>query len=61
MKKIGNGKHPIYIHEYKGFTIEKTGTRDYPWNIYKNGDHVGFGRTVRDCKTMIDDGCFDDD
>lgn len=51
------------IHRYKGFNIVKTGTRNYPWNIYKEDGHgygewVGFGRTLRDCKSDIDTGCY---
>lgn len=51
------------IHKYKGYNIVKTGTKDYPWNIYKNtdigfGDWVGFGKTLKECKTTIDE-CFD--
>lgn len=47
------------VHEYKGFNIVKTGTRKFPWNIYKNdgvgfGDWVGYGRTLKDCKSDID-------
>lgn len=55
--------------EYKGYIIERDGTREYPYNVYKpdpkpnfprNTIHVGFGRTIRSCKADIDEGCFDD-
>lgn len=52
-------------HSYKGFTIEKDGTREFPWNIYRDkhipyqDDHVGFDRTIKCCKAAIDAGCFD--
>lgn len=61
MKTIGNGKHPLKIHEYKGFTIERDGTKEFPWNVYKNGNHVGYGSTIKDCKTIIDDGCCEEE
>ena len=61
MKKIGNGKNPLTIHEYKGFEIERTGTKEFPWNVYKNDKHVGYGRTIKDCKTIIDDGNCNDE
>ena len=53
------------FYKYKCFNIVKTGTRAYPWNIYKDtgrgyGDNVGYGRTLADCKSDIDAGLFDD-
>ena len=53
------------IHPYKGFNIVKTGTSEYPWNIYKDtgrgfGDHVGFEKTIKECKYSIDIGLFDE-
>ena len=52
-------------HKYKGFNIVKTGTKKYPWNIYKDDGHgfgkwVGYGETLSGCKMSIDDGCYDD-
>lgn len=49
----------LVIHQYKGYNIVKTGIKEYPWNIYKDdghgfGDHVGYGKTLKDCKSDID-------
>ena len=54
MQKIGNGKHPLTIHKYKGFDIIKNGTPELPWNIYDAYERVGSGRTIKDCKSDID-------
>ena len=53
-------------HYYKGYEIEKNGTKKYPWNIYKveyskalNREYrvnVGFERTFKLCKECIDNG-----
>ena len=53
----------IVIHKYKGFNIVKTGTPSYPWNVYKEdghgfGEHVSFGKTLKDCKSDIDNMVF---
>ena len=40
----------LIIHQYKGYNIVKTGIKAYPWNIYKDDDHVGYGKTLKDCK-----------
>lgn len=53
----------LIIHKYKGFNIVKTGTKSFPWNIYKEDGHgfgslVGCGRTIKDCKFDIDYGNF---
>ena len=69
MKKIGNGKNSICEHTYKGFIMTKTGTREFPWNIYKekvwvDNDgkshtvyaHAGFAMRLRDCRDLIDKG-----
>ena len=49
----------LVIHKYKNYNIVKTGTTEYPWNIYKDtghgfGDHVGYGKTLSSCKYDID-------
>ncbi len=60
-------------HFYKGFLLEKNGTKDYPWNIYrpdglcKTGPYAGqmkwrfetFERTMKDCKALIDSGAIE--
>lgn len=53
-------------HKYKGFEIWKTGTKDYPWNIYRMDyskvlkravpTHVGYERTLKECRMAIDNG-----
>jgi hypothetical protein len=58
-------------HFYKDFQIVNNGTKEYPWNIYamrynpylKRGslEHVGYDKTLRACKRLIDDRCFDDE
>jgi len=52
------------VHTYKGYSLVRNGTKENPWNIYKPdghgyGDWVGYGRTLKDCKSDIDNGCFD--
>lgn len=57
-------------HYYKDYEIVKNGTSEFPWNIYamrrnpysrrEVRTHVGYARTLKDCKHMIDDGIFDD-
>lgn len=61
------------IHHYKGFDIIKDGKKNLEWNIYKpfkdvsiiTGNEVilrhwvGCGRRIIDCKTDIDNGCFE--
>lgn len=52
-------------HYYKGYIMLRNGTKEYPWNIYKLEystalckevpTHVGFEKTIRDCKAAIDD------
>lgn len=54
------------VHKYKGFCIVKTGTPAFPWNIYKPDGHgfgswVGCGKTLKSCKTDIDNKCFEED
>lgn len=51
-------KMNIY-REYKGYKLAKNGTKNYPWNIYKGNEWVGFGATLKQCKFDIDNGCFD--
>lgn len=47
-------------HKYKGFILRRSGYVNTRWNIYnKNGDWVGYGRTMSECKNDIDAGCFD--
>lgn len=53
------------IHKYKGFNIVRTGTKNNPWNIYKEDGHgfgewVGYGRTLKECKIDIDNGNYED-
>ena len=49
-------------YSYKGFTLKRNGYPATPWNIYNtNGVWVGFGKTMADCKTTINDGCYDED
>lgn len=53
-------------HTYKGLVILRTGTSEYPWNIYRidfskvlNREiytHVGYERTLKECRNAIDDG-----
>lgn len=60
----------LSTHKYKGYELIKNGTREFPWNIYamrKNPysqkevrTHVGYARTLNDCKIDIDAGVFDD-
>ena len=50
---------------YKNYIIAKDGTTAYPYNVYsiyddKRGEHVGYGRTLKDCKADIDAGVFDE-
>ena len=48
-----NGRPWIWV--YKGYEIRKTGTSEYPYNIYdKNHNHVGYERTLSHCKYFID-------
>ena len=54
------------VHKYKGYNIVRTGTINYPWNIYKDDGHgygtwVGCGRTLKECKKDVDEGCFNDE
>ena len=62
MRDAKNWKIP-----YKGFIIVQDGTNAYPWNIYIDkgnglyGEHVGYDRTIKRCKSLIDDGCFDEE
>lgn len=56
----------VVIHTYKGFSLVRNGTSDYPWNIYIPDGHgfgnwVGFDRTLNLCKASIDAGAFDED
>lgn len=51
-------------HKYKGYNIVKTGTKEYPFNIYKDtgigfGDFVGSAPSLKDAKNNIDDGDYD--
>lgn len=49
-------------HIYKTFILKRNGCHETPWNIYnQHGVWVGFGYTLKGCKSEIDDGCFDDD
>lgn len=71
MDKIGNGNKPLTIHTYKGYDLIKDGSPEVPWNVYKSfveisfitkqsvilREWVGYGRTIKDCKKIIDDGC----
>lgn len=53
-------------HTYKGFKIWKTGTKNYPWNIYRMDyskvlnkevpTHVGYARTLKECRECINEG-----
>ena len=53
-------------HKYKGYIITRTGTKEYPWNIYRLDyskflkkevpTHVGYAETIKACKYMIDEG-----
>lgn len=46
------------VHYYKGFTLRRNGYPKTPWNIYKDGEWVGYGYTLKGCKMDIDNGCF---
>ena len=53
----------ILIHPYKEYNIARTGTDIYPWNIYKQngselGEHISFGRTLKECIEDINNNCF---
>lgn len=60
------GKENKMDHKYKGFEIWRTGTKDYPWNIYRMDynkvlkkevpTHVGFAATLKACRECIDMG-----
>ena len=50
-------------HNYKGFNIVRNGTKDCPWNIYKDdgyghGKRVSCDKTIKQCKDSIDNGDF---
>lgn len=58
-------------HKYKGFEIWRTGTKDYSWNIYRMDfskflkkevpTHVGYGKTLKECRQSIDMGLCDEE
>lgn len=53
----------VIIYEYDEFNIVRTGTKDYPWNIYKNdgvgfGEWVSCGKTIKECANIIEVGIF---
>ena len=49
-------------HYYKGFILVRNGYPKTPWNIYnQNNVWIAGGETLKECKTDIDNGCFDKD
>jgi len=44
------------VHKYKGYMIDKDGSREMPWNIYKDNylNWIGCGKTLKECKVNID-------
>ena len=66
-------KNKTKVHYYKGFELIKDGKKTLGWNIYKPYSGVsaiagkevtirwwiGCGRRIIDCKTDIDNGCFE--
>ena len=53
----------MMIHKYKGYNLVRNGTRELPWNIYKDGEYgygdwCGCSYTLKSCKIEIDEGLF---
>lgn len=62
-----------YQHFYKGYSLERSGTKEYPWNIYRPAghykagpykgqvkwEHVGFERSLKACKALINSGAIE--
>lgn len=62
----------IHYYKDKEFRLVRDGSKWYPWNIYKwmaspysrtkekSYWHVGFARTLKECKSYIDTGCYEE-
>lgn len=60
-------------HYYKGYLLERNGTREFPWNIYKTARIIKSGiyagqplwewaacdTTMKNCKKLIDEGVLE--
>lgn len=58
VKKDGKGRP--WLYDYEGYEIRKTGTSEYPYNIYKDNNHVGYERTIKDCIYFINNKNLDE-
>lgn len=62
-----------YRHMYRGYLLERSGGKEYPWNIYRargtykvgpyagtpRWEHVGFEKSLKDCRETINSGAIE--
>ena len=56
-------------HRYKGYILVRNGTREMPWNVYKERQYIhvkavyrewmGFAETMKQAKADIDSGAYE--
>lgn len=47
-----------YRYQYGEYEIQKSGTKAYPYNVYKGNIHVGYDRTLKDVIYCIDNDIY---